>query len=286
MRMRRVLVATLATLLVGCTPAAEDRADDPAAGEETSMAPTATTAAPVEATPPPPAPRAGSCYRLTLRQAARPTNDNPAIPCGRKHTARTIHVGSLDLVVDGHSLAVDSARAQRQLRETCPGELDRFLGGDPERRALSRFQVVWFSPSLEESDLGSDWFRCDVIALGRGSRLLPLPPDGRLRGVLDSPAALSTFGLCGTAQPGADDFERVACALPHSWVAVSTIAIGGDRYPGVTAVREAGEETCADRVRAANEFVLEYRYGWEWPTAEQWRAGQRYGICWAPKELA
>jgi hypothetical protein len=23
-------------------------------------------------------------------------------------------------------------------------------------------------------------------------------------------------------------------------------------------------------------------YGWEYPTPAQWRAGQRYGYCWAP----
>lgn len=285
MRRRGLLAAAVATLvLAGCTPAEDDRAGGEA---DDGPSPTATTTTPVEATPAPPVPRAGACYRLTLRQAARPTNDNPAIPCDKGHTARTLHVGALDLLVDGHSLAVDSTRAQRQIRATCPRELDEFLGGDAERRALSRFQVIWFSPTLEESDLGADWFRCDVIALGKGSRLLPLPREERLRGVLDRPGALATFGLCGTAQPGADDFERVACALPHSWVAVSTITIAGDdTYPGVAAAREAGEETCADRVREANDFVLEYRYGWEWPTREQWRSGQRYGICWAPQELA
>ena len=269
-------------VLAGCTPAS-DRAEDEPSPPVTSIT---TSPIPVEAPPAPPAPRAGACYRLTLREAARPTNDKPAIACDKRHTARTIRVGALDLLVDGHSLAVDSTRAQRQLRATCPRELDAFLGGNAEQRALSRFQVIWFSPTLEESDLGAGWFRCDVIALGEGSQLLPLPREERLRGVLDRPGALSTFGLCGTAQPGADDFERVACALPYSWVAVSTITISGGAYPGVAAVREAGEETCADRVRAANDFVLEYRYGWEWPTREQWQSGQRYGICWAPRELA
>lgn len=286
MRIRPGLVAALAALaLSSCT----SDPDGPEVAQETSDTPTAsqTSGSASPAAAPPPAPRAGSCYRLGLREAARPTNDKSPVPCDEKHTARTVHVGTLDLVADGHSFAVDSERAQQQLRETCPARLEEFLGGDAERRALSRFQVVWFSPTLEQSDLGADWFRCDVVALGRGSRLLPLPTDVPLRGVLDRDGALGTFGLCGTAQPGADDFERVACALPHSWVAVSTIAIeGGARYPGVAAVREAGDDTCADRVRAANDFVLEFSYGWEWPTREQWLAGQRYGICWAPQALA
>lgn len=281
-----VLLAAAAVVLTGCTTSDEPRAASPPSTTPSASA-TATHEVAVDSPPVPPAPRAGACYRLGLRQAARPTNEEAPVGCGTKHTARTIHVGKLDLVVDGHSFAVDSARAQQQLRQTCPARLAEFLGGDAERRALSRFEVVWFSPTIEQSDLGADWFRCDVIALGKGSRLLPLPRQGRLRGVLERPEALATYGLCGTAQPGADDFERVACALPHSWVAVSTITIdGGERYPGVAAVREAGDETCADRVRAANDFVLEYSYGWEWPTREQWQAGRRYGICWAPRELA
>ena len=94
-------------------------------------------------------------------------------------------------------------------------------------------------------------------------------------------------GCAARRSPAPTTSPRVACALPHSWVAVSTITIEGDeRYPGVAAVREAGDDTCADRVRSANDFLLEYRYGWEWPTREQWRSGQRYGICWAPQDLA
>jgi len=27
---------------------------------------------------------------------------------------------------------------------------------------------------------------------------------------------------------------------------------------------------------------LNYRWGYEWPTEQQWQAGQHYGICWAP----
>ncbi len=280
--MRAAALVVAALLLAGCTTPAEDPATTPST-PATSEPPLASPA-PVEELR---VPRAGACYRLTLEDAASPTHTGPAVPCEKRHTARTIHVGELDLLVDGRALAVDSDRAQRQLRTTCPQRLAEFLGGDEERRRLSRLQVVWFSPTLEEADRGASWFRCDVIALGRSSELLPLPRDQRLRGVLDRPDALRTFGLCGTARPGTPGFERVACALRHSWVAVSTLSIdGGDRYPGAAAVRAAGDDVCADRVRAANDFVLEYEYGWEWPTRQQWRAGQRHGYCWAPAGLA
>jgi hypothetical protein len=280
----RALAACLGLLvLAGCT------GDGPAE----PAAPSGTTSRPAEPAPdqpvaePPEPPRVGACYRITLAQAARPTNDARAVDCGRRHSARTIHVGRLDTVVDGHAVAVDSDRVQRQLAGTCPAELAAFLGGDPETRALSRFQAIWFSPTLEEYDAGADWFRCDVVALAGPDQLLTLPSQDRFRGILDRPGKLATYGLCGTAQPGADGFERVACARPHSWAAISTIPIqGGDRYPGVETVREAGEERCSDQVRGRNDFALEYSYGWEWPTADQWAAGQRYGICWAPDNPA
>jgi hypothetical protein len=271
--------------LVACTNQSPESSEapsspnTPSASDSTSPSPSAPAR--------PPAPKAGACYRLTLEDAARPTHDGDPVKCTGKHTARTIHVGRLDTVVDGHAVGVDSDRVQQQLATTCPGMLTKFLGGSAEDRALSRFQAIWFSPTLEEHEAGADWFRCDVVAVAGPDRLLDLPADDKLRGILDRPGTLDTYGLCGTAQPGARGFERVACALPHSWVAIDTIPIGGgDRYPGVARVRRAGEEACSDGVRARNDLILEYQYGWEWPTADQWAAGQRFGFCWAPNDLA
>ncbi len=284
-----------ALLLAGCAGQ-----DEPRASESSSVSPSASTsispsatASSASATPSgatgepavdkPERPKKGSCYRLTLEEAARPTNSDRPVLCTKHHTARTIYVGRLATVVDGHSLGVDSDQVQAQLRGTCPRKLRSFLGGGGETRALSRFQVVWFSPTVQEYDAGADWFRCDVVAVAGPDELLRLPSDQRLRGVLDRPGALATYGTCGTAQPGAKDFQRVACALRHSWVAISTIPIsGGNRYPGVAAVRRAGEETCSDQVRSRAGLPLKYSYGWEWPTVQQWAGGQHFGFCWAP----
>jgi hypothetical protein len=283
----RSTVAAVALLaLAGCSSSESPESSEatPPASTSPSTSSSPDTSPTAEA---PEAPSEGSCYRLTLEEAARPTNDREPVPCTARHTARTFYVGALDTVVDGHSLGVDSDRVEQQLAETCPARLAEFLGGTAGSRALSRFQAIWFSPTIEEYDAGADWFRCDVVAVGRPDELLALPSDERLQGILDRPDALTTYGLCGTAQPGAEGFERVACALPHSWVAVATIPLEGeDRYPGEAAVREAGDQTCSDLVRERNDLVLEYTYGWEWPTQEQWAAGQRYGFCWAPNDLA
>lgn len=286
-RTRAVLVPLVAVLLGACSG--------------TASAPHATEDSPAAATAPaspstsagdsgssaavrlPVAPRNGACYRLSFSDATRPTNGKPAVSCRGDHTAVTFFVGRLDLVVGGHALGVDSNRARNQVASTCTAKLPAYLGGSAEDRRLSRFQVIWFSPTLRQSDAGADWFRCDLVAVGTGEQLMRLPHGSTLRHVLDRSQALAAFGLCGTAQPGAAGFERVPCAARHSWVAVSTIPLaGGSRYPGVPAVRRAGDRTCADVVRRRENLALRFQYGWEWPTPAQWAAGQHYGYCWAP----
>jgi len=226
-------------------------------------------------------PPAGACYRLDFDEATAPTTDSPPVSCRKRHTARTYHVGRLDTVVDGHLLAVDSRLAQRQVERACPRELADYLGGSAQTRALSRLEAVWFSPTIAQSDDGASWFRCDAVALSESGKLAPLPR--RLRGILDRPDALDELGLCGTAAPGERGFERIICSRRHRWRAMSTIGIpGGASYPGVAAVRDAGESDCRDQVRRATGSPERFSYGWEWPTRDQWRAGQRYGYCWAP----
>lgn len=265
----------LSIVLTGCTAGKE-----PAAAPDPSASPMADTPAEVVA---PEVPNDGACYRLTFDQATEPTNRSRPVPCTRRHNAQTIHVGRLDTTVDGQAVAVDSDHVQRQIAKVCPRRLAEHLGGTQEARDLSRFEVVWFSPSVEEADLGARWFRCDVIALAATDTLAALPAPRRLAGILDTEAGRSSFGLCGTARPGERGFERVVCARRHSWRAIATIPLeGGRRYPGPGRVRTAGDAPCTDAARDVAADSLQFEYGWEWPTREQWAAGQRFGYCWAP----
>ena len=252
--------------------ASEDGAPPSAAGEATPAAPAAG----------PPAPPGEGCYRLPLADLTEPTNRRRPVDCAARHDAQTFHVGTLDLVADGHALAVDADRVVDRLDESCDRRLAGYLGGTAEDRRLTRLRAVWFAPTLKQADRGARWFRCDVVALAGNDRLLRLPAPAELRGVLDRPAGAS-YGLCGTTAPGEPDFGRVICARPHAWRAVSTIALPrGRAYPGVGAVRAAGNDRCRDLVGDLVDDPLTFRFGWEWPTREQWRAGQRHGYCWAP----
>lgn len=282
LRVAGALVA--ASLLAGC-PGDPGRDALPAKPDPTVSADPegARSPQPSATTQPPTPPPGGGCYRLGFAELAEPTSVDDPVPCAWRHTTQTIHVGELDTVVEGHSVSVNSEHVRAQLDRVCPRRMAGFLGGTREERRLSRFEAVWFSPSLELADHGADWFRCDVVALAGREHLLRLPPPRRLQGALDREGALASYGLCGTAAPGSPDFTRVICDRPHRWRAISTIPLaGGQEYPGQAEVRRAGDADCRDEARARAEDPLQFRYGWEWPGRDQWEAGQHYGYCWVP----
>ncbi len=275
--MRRLVTAglLLCLALTGCSGGGST---DARTTPTTSPTPSPTASPPTATAAPRPADR--DCYRLDFDTAVAPTSQAKPVDCGSEHTSMTYAVGALRTEVGGHLLAVDSDRVQAQVARTCPQRLPGFLGGGPADLHLSMLRAVWFTPTVEESDAGAGWYRCDVIALASDGELAPL--TGRLRGVLGSSQARDRYAMCGTAQPGAADFARVICSRPHSWRAISTVSIAGQRYPGEQAAREAGQQPCQDAGRAAAPDALNFKWGYEWPTAQQWQAGQHYGLCWVP----
>lgn len=271
---RSVLAALLlALLLAGCS-------GDHDAGP--SEEPAATTPSPRPRATEPPAPREGACYRLAFEDAVAFTNDDRPRGCRKPHTSRTFAVGRLDTVVDGHLVAVDSDRVKAQVAETCPRLLGKHLGGSLADRRLSMLRSVWFTPTLEESDAGASWFRCDVIAVARDEELDTLDLD--TEGVLDTQRGRDRYGMCGTAAPDARDFERVVCSRRHTWRAVEVVTFEPGEYPGERAAGARGREQCEQAGNQRAEDPLDFRWGYEWPTKVQWDAGIEYGLCWVPSE--
>ena len=277
----RVAAALLAATLLGACSSGDESGAGPtsapshasSAADSPSATPTPAIAAPV--------PGNRACYDYGYAAAIAPVAHGESIPCDRDHTAITFSVGDLDTVVDGHLVSVDSDRVQAQVAQACPEAFERFVGGTVEARRLTMLRPVWFTPSLRQSDGGANWYRCDAIAIAADERLAPLV--GRLQGVLARPLAAERYAMCGTAEPGTAGFRRVICSSGHAWVALSTVDIAGRAYPGVVKVRAAGQQPCQDAASAEAADPLNYRWGYEWPTEQQWQAGQRYGICWAPE---
>ena len=252
----------------------------PSAGPSSSATPT-----PVVAAPPPPAPLVGACYRLSFDEAVAPTSEEQPVGCDKGHTSQTFAVGRLDLVTNGHLLAVDSAAVQKQVAHRCPAQLASYVGATDEQLRLSLLRPVWFTPTVEQSDAGATWYRCDVIAVTGDKTVAKFDTD--LKGALKKPEARSEFAMCGTAQPGTKEFGRVLCRDDHTWKAISVIDLADEakkngRYPGEDAVKAAGQDACQEAARAIASDALDYEWGYEWPTKDQWDAGQTYGRCWSP----
>lgn len=268
-RARRWLVALAVVAAAATLVACEDTPVEPEARA------TQTTA-----TPPPAAPPGTACYPLPFDAAVAPTSNVEPVACTAAHTSETIAVGTIDAVVDGHLLAVDSQRVQSRVAAACPQALQAHVGGDEKRLRLSMIRPIWFTPSVEESDQGADWYRCDAVVLAGTSTLAELPRS--LKGVLRPARTADAYAMCGTAAPDAKNFERVQCSTKHTWRAIDVVALAKGGYPGAKTVREAGRTQCEDAAADRAEDPLSFEWGYEWPTEEQWAMGQTFGRCWAP----
>lgn len=259
--------------LGACTPTGEQPEDltPPASSESTA----AETPAPV-----PPRPDEGACHLLRPDDAASPTSEREPVPCRARHTAVTFHVGRLDLRVGGRERDVDSGVVRRRVADACAARLPRHVGGGAEALRLSMLTSVWFTPTSEEVDAGARWFRCDVVGLAGGGRLLPLPRD--TSGLLGSTAGRGRFGMCGTAEPGSKGFARVPCQARHSWLAVAAVGLAGRDYPTAERVGARMEPICREEARARSDDPLDLTWSEERPTRAQWGDGRRFGICWVP----
>ncbi len=275
---RTLLVLAFLVGLGGCT--GEDPDPKPSSAPSATFTPSP-AAAPATAAP---RPANGSCFALSYEEAVASTTEVAATRCKAPHTARTFHVGTIEAVVDGHLLAVDSAQVQDAIATECPQRLGRYLGGDEETQRLSLLRAIWFSPSIEASDEGENWFRCDVIALAGDEELAPL--KGPLKGAL---ATENSFGMCGTADPESVAFERVICSAPHTWQAIASVDapgrdVPGRDFPGLRSLRDDGTVACEDPARAVAPDPLTVTWSYEPPSRLQWQAGQQYGICWVPTD--
>jgi hypothetical protein len=269
---RRLVAVAAVLLLSGC--GGSNGSDGHAAQTPVVHSPTATPTETIPPKPPPPPP-ANACYRLGYGEVLAPTSDKRPAPCSGVHTAVTFFVGSYR-----KALPVDGKGVHRLVSTTCPRRFAAFVGGTLDQRRLSMLRTVWFTPTVQQAARGAHWFECVAIAL-RGDQNLALL-RGPLHGALDDAQRRAHYALCGTAEPGTPGFEQRICAAPHSWQALRTVDFAPGRYPGEDHVRSAGQQPCQDAGKAASGDPLNYRWSYQWPSLKQWRAGQTYGVCWAP----
>ena len=263
----------VALVLAGCSSSGSSTPQ--VASTPLLSSPTSSATSVVPPPPPPPPPPAHACYRLGYADALAPTSDLKPSPCAGPHTAVTFFVGKLP----PHQ-PVDGPVVHRLVSTACPRRFASFVGGTVDQRRLSLLRTVWFTPTLEQAQAGARWFRCEAIAIRDDQDLAPL--RGPIVGALDSDATRQRFALCGTAEPGTAGFQQRICSSPHSWRALSTVDFTAGAYPGVDHVKSAGQAPCQDAAHAVASDPLNFRWSYQWPTLRQWRAGQTYGVGWAP----
>jgi hypothetical protein len=234
---------------------------------------------PAAAPAPPAAPKVGSCYGMSMKQALAWTSSAKVKPCNGTHTTETFFVGQLDTAVDGHLVAVDSDRTQAQVTSACRAKVSAFVGGTPDQLRLSMVRPVWFTPTVSQSDEGANWYRCDAVVVASPDSLSPR--IGTLKGVLKGTTTRTAVSMCGTDAPTAKDFHRVLCSAKHSWRAVAVVPMKPGKYPGEKVARGAAGTRCEQAASAAAGNPLSFQFGYEFPTADDWANGQDYGICWA-----
>jgi hypothetical protein len=215
---------------------------------------------------------------MTMKQAVASTSQYATTRCNRAHTTETYHVGQLDTFVGGHLLAVDSDHVAAQVAASCRSRLPHFLKSSADRARLSMVQAVWFTPTVQQSDRGANWFRCDAVTVADSNSLLTSKTS--LKGALAHSGRRSALAMCGTAAPSASNFRRVLCSAAHTWRAIAVVPVHGRRYPGVKAAKSAGQTRCQDAASAAAKNPLSFKWSYEWPTAQDWSLDQHYGICW------
>ena len=222
----------------------------------------------------------GACYDLDLEAAVSPTSDAPprlrraSTPPRRSTSARSTTWSRATCSPS----TPDACRTA--WRRTCPGGSTNSSAARWSVR-LSMLKPVWFTPTVEQSDAGADWFRCDVVVLSGADRLAPVSgsPEGRAR---HRPGAATATACAGPPDPTTPTSSACSAADPHLAGHHRRRAPDGRRIPARRPSPTAGTGPCEDAGATVADDPLDYQWGYEGPDKQQWDAGQTFGRCWAP----
>jgi hypothetical protein len=231
-----------------------------------------------------PHPTEGDCHDLTATQSRRPHDAELPVQCRKTHTTQTYYVGTFDLGIIGDR-SPSTADVAEFVTPRCDRRFARWVGGERSTRILSRAHPVWFVPNDRDIRLGARWFRCDLVVSATEDRLATLPRNSA--NILASESALDEYGLCSRGSPERPHSDAVVCSRGHSWQAFSAIRVhskgSDDAYPTRKRMRDARDQ-CRAQARRELDYPLEWKYGWQPPTRDQWAGGLRWGLCWVPRD--
>ena len=264
------LVLVLALALAGCSSGAETSA--PVSSPDSDDA-TPSVAEAVVADPGP-RPEVGECHALSWRQALAPEARVDPVRCRKPHTAQTFAVGRLDL---------DSGARRGGLRAGAaagPAHLHR-AAAPPPRRVPARPAAQHGAGRLVHPRRGAGGGGCELVPLRRGRR----------RGAEEAAATATAYEGLGHRPRDRHVRDRGAGhegLRPRDVRHQALLGGGGDGGPArseaarTRQVQARMDPVCRGAARARASDPLSFTWSQESPTQEQWDAGRRYGICWAP----
>lgn len=280
-RTRLAGVLCVTTLVAGCSGTGSNTVSSSAAPpSRTPKATSAPSSSQPTVKPPSPPPQTGTCRNLAYADIGRFSNNSRTTSCRKPHTSYTFDVRKLSDNVAFPGVEIGNDSVQNAAATACRKSFGRFIGGDAAARALARLTVTYFVPRQPDFDRGANWVRCDVVALQSANVLASLPR--RMQGLLNDPGALDRFGVCAKGVPGKPPARLTMCTQPHAFRALAALRLGkgGAPYPGARVARTDGEQRCKNLVDSQLGPGGSYTYTWTYPTAADWRAGQRFGYCW------
>ena len=270
-------------VLAGCASAGdlvESRSGESGGSGDSQATRTRSTTGPDEAA----APETGECRRLTMADIEPPTNDDSPVPCRKRHTAVTYHVGEWPEKLVEKARGVGDRRLRNYVIRRCDRAWRRTVGGTREIWATSIVSWAWYRPTKAQFDDGATWFRCDVVAGSYTSRLEPLPR--RVDGLLDGKIP-DRYRACWTKvfsdKPNVDEGELTSCARKHKQRAVGIVRIGkpNEPYPGERKTFQRSNRLCGKVVAQWRGNPKPGNYGLQWPRRHHWQEGDRHATCWA-----
>lgn len=208
----------------------------------------------------------GQCHRLSDADIEAMATYGADAGCDADHNSYTYVVGDLDELPDE-----PEALAATPARRACWDALPAVVGRSADDIQATLFDFAAFLPTPEDQELGADWYRCDLVAHGKGWSYQDLPggrPDEFLANL--APAYYACIDY--TTESEITTGERIPCghSASHWWA-------GSFEGPS-----ELAPGQLYRLVQAHCPRIAKTRRYWYFtaPDARQWAAGNHQIACY------
>lgn len=223
-------------------------------------------------------PEVGVCRVLLASDIAPSSNETPAVPCSKPHTAVTIAVGGFPSAAITNDSLTNGSLGKKAL-QACTTAMRKTVGGDTTALHTSTVSMAYFLPNQAQLTDGARWYRCDLVIGGTDGyplQNLPAKVDGLLAGTV--PESLQA---CRTAADFAKG-ELVSCDEQHVLRAIGTAPLaGGSAYPGEDVLKAASATGCAPVIKAWLHGRVDGGDAYQWPDQTGWTVVDDHtATCW------